>query len=254
MSFLIGLLGAVILLGVAMFLGGDPGSFVSVQALLIVLGGSFFIALASYSLKGFFIVINVVSSAIFSAPASVQNVIRQLLNLSDFARKNGFLKLQGSSIKDLPVNSFLRQGLNMVVDGLDEKEVLESLQYECRVRLQKWHLSINFLNRLADVAPSMGLIGTLVGLVQLLSSMEDPSLIGPNMAIALLTTFYGTVLAHVFFYPLASYLEKVLKQEDIIYKLYIMGIASIGKRENPRRLEMLLNSAVPLEERVKIFG
>ena len=99
----------------------------------------------------------------------------------------------------------------------------------------------------------MGLIGTLIGLVQMLGNLKDPSTIGPAMAVALLTTFYGAVLANMVFLPLASKLERNSVEEMLIYNLYTMGATSIGRQENPRRLEMLLNSVLPPAKRVQYF-
>jgi len=98
------------------------------------------------------------------------------------------------------------------------------------------------------------LIGTLIGLVQMLSNLQDPATIGPAMAVALLTTFYGAVLANMVFMPLASKLERNSAEEMLVYNLYTMGATSIGKQENPRRLEMLLNSVLPPAKRIKYFN
>ncbi len=100
----------------------------------------------------------------------------------------------------------------------------------------------------------MGLIGTLVGLIQMLGNLEDPSPIGPAMAVALLTTFYGAILANMVFTPLASKLERNSSEETLINRLYVMAPASIGRQENPRRLEMLLNTILPLGNRVEYFN
>ena len=113
--------------------------------------------------------------------------------------------------------------------------------------------STGVLRKAAEFAPAMGLIGTLIGLVQMLGNLQDPSTIGPAMAVALLTTFYGAVLANMVFMPLASKLERNSAEEMLIYNLYTMGATSIGRQENPRRLEMLLNSVLPPAKRVKYF-
>ena len=100
----------------------------------------------------------------------------------------------------------------------------------------------------------MGLIGTLVGLIQMLGNLEDPSTIGPAMAVALLTTFYGAILANMVFTPLASKLERNASEDTLINHLYVMASASIGRQENPRRLEMLLNTILPPGHRVEYFN
>ena len=99
----------------------------------------------------------------------------------------------------------------------------------------------------------MGLIGTLVGLVQMLANLSDPENIGPNMAVALLTTFYGAILSTVVFGPMAAKLERNSGRETLIRLLVLMGMSSIARQENPRRLEMLLNSELPPEHRIRYF-
>ena len=106
---------------------------------------------------------------------------------------------------------------------------------------------------MGEFSPAMGLIGTLIGLVQMLGNLGDPSTIGPAMAVALLTTFYGAVLANMVFLPLASKLERNSKEEALVSNIYLMGAASIGRQENPRRLEMLINSLLPPSQRVRYF-
>ena len=127
------------------------------------------------------------------------------------------------------------------------------MQREFQALNKRIECTIRILRKAAEISPAMGLIGTLVGLVQMLGNLEDPNTIGPSMAIALLTTFYGVILANMVFTPLASKLERNSKDDMIIASLYVMSAASIGKQESPRRLEMLLNTALPPEHRVTYY-
>ena len=113
--------------------------------------------------------------------------------------------------------------------------------------------SAGVFRKAAEVSPAMGLIGTLVGLVQMLGNLEDPSTIGPAMAVALLTTFYGAILANMVFAPLASKLERNSDEEALVQNLYLLGAVSIGRRENPRHLEAMLNSLLPPSARLQQF-
>ena len=106
---------------------------------------------------------------------------------------------------------------------------------------------------MAEFSPAMGLIGTLIGLVQMLGNLQDPANIGPSMAVALLTTFYGAVLANMVFMPLAAKLERNSSEETLISTIYMMGASSVGRQENPRRLENLINSIVSPEDRIQYF-
>ena len=141
----------------------------------------------------------------------------------------------------------------MVVDGTHADAVERVLANDIQA-MQNRHLqSANVLRKAADVAPAMGLIGTLVGLVQMLTNLDDPSNIGPAMAVALLTTFYGAVLSNMVFSPLAAKLERNSDQEALLHNLYAMAAVSISKQENPRRLEMLLNTVLPPAKRLRFF-
>ncbi len=113
--------------------------------------------------------------------------------------------------------------------------------------------SVDILRRAGDVAPAMGLIGTLIGLVQMLGSLNDPRTIGPAMAIALLTTFYGAILAHMVFLPLAARADRMSEEEALSNSVYTLGVASIGRKENPRRLEVIVNALLPPEQKVNFF-
>ncbi|MEK9725145.1 MAG: MotA/TolQ/ExbB proton channel family protein [Rhodospirillaceae bacterium] len=119
--------------------------------------------------------------------------------------------------------------------------------------VQRHAKSTSVLRKMGEFAPAMGLIGTLIGLVQMLGNLDDPGTIGPSMAVALLTTFYGAVLVNMAFLPLASKLDRNSQEEALINNLYVMGAASIGNQENPRRLEMLLKSVLPPNKRVRYF-
>ncbi|MCK4938737.1 MAG: MotA/TolQ/ExbB proton channel family protein, partial [Rhodospirillaceae bacterium] len=131
------------------------------------------------------------------------------------------------------------------VEGILRKDMFSTVQRHIS--------SASILRKAAEFAPAMGLIGTLIGLVQMLGNLDDPSTIGPSMAVALLTTFYGAVLANMVFSPMAAKLERNSAEEAMVNNIYVMGASSIGRQENPRRLEMMLNSVLPPSKRVQYF-
>jgi chemotaxis protein MotA len=141
----------------------------------------------------------------------------------------------------------------MVVDGIKVEDVEDVIRRELGATLGRHRKSATVLRRAADIAPAMGLIGTLIGLVQMLGRLSDPGAIGPAMAVALLTTFYGAVLAHMILNPLASKLERNSAEESLIGQLNLVAAGSIGRQENPRRLEMLLNSLMPPAKRIRFY-
>ncbi len=156
-------------------------------------------------------------------------------------------------LPDLAKSGLLFRGVSMVVDGNPADDVEHILQRALQSTNQRHMRTVGILRRAAEISPAMGLIGTLVGLVQMLGNLENPSAIGPSMAVALLTTFYGAVLANVVFTPLAAKLERNALEELLINQLYLMATTSIARQENPRRLEMLLNTVLPPGHRVAYF-
>ncbi|NQU58592.1 MAG: MotA/TolQ/ExbB proton channel family protein [Rhodospirillales bacterium] len=247
-----GLLGGFALIAMALYMGGSPKSFIDIPSILIVIGGTFAVTSICFSIGEVFRAQTVVIHAlVYSTRDPVQAAI-QVLALAKAARKRGVLALQ-SIIPQLNNDKFLQKGLMMIVDGMPGEEVERLLQHELRATSNRHFKSASVLRKSAEVSPAMGLIGTLIGLVQMLGNLDDPKSIGPAMAVALLTTFYGAVLSNMVFAPLASKLDRNSKEEALVNTLYLMAAASIGKQENPRRLEMLVNSLLPPNRRIRYF-
>ncbi|MDJ0685611.1 MAG: MotA/TolQ/ExbB proton channel family protein [Alphaproteobacteria bacterium] len=249
-------LGIVVAIGLvltAIILGGSPGSFVDGPAMLIVFGGTFGITTACFSLRDMWAAFKDVGGAIFRSHQDGKQAAMQMLQVAQVARYRGILSIQSylPALENLPM---LVQGLNMVIDGSAGDEVERILQREVQAQTQRLSRSISILRKAAELSPAMGLIGTLVGLVQMLGNLEDPSTIGPSMAVALLTTFYGACLANLVFNPLASKIERNGAEDMIVNHLCVMACASVGRQENPRRLEMLFNTLLPPAQRVDYFG
>jgi chemotaxis protein MotA len=175
-----------------------------------------------------------------------------MIALADRARQRGSLDLQ-NVIEQLRHDRFLYKAVQLVVDGTPGDEIERMLGREVEATLQRHQRSAGILRRAGEVAPAMGLIGTLVGLVQMLGNLQDPSAIGPAMAVALLTTFYGAILANMVFLPLANKLDRNSGLEAQVKQLVSLGAASIGRQENPRRLETLLNTILAPGDRVRYF-
>lgn len=237
----------------AIFLGGTPGAFLDYRSLLIVLGGTFGVVTACYSVPDMVQTGRAVGGTVFHASRDPNQAAVQLLQLSQIARHRGVLALQDYA-PALQGQGLLSQGIGMVVDGNTGDEVERIMQREVQAYAQRQARSVSVLRKAAEIAPAMGLIGTLVGLIQMLGNLEDPSSIGPAMAVALLTTFYGAILANMVFTPLASKMERNGTEDMLINHLHVMAAASIGRQENPRRLEMLLNTILPPSQRVDYFG
>lgn len=252
LATLIGVVGGFAMIGLAMFLGGSVGNFVNLPGILIVLGGTFLVTTISFTLEEVARAQSVMLRAVLYRGERPHEAALQMLNLAEQSRRKGVLTLQ-KRFPALTQNVFLHRAIGMVVDGLPGDEVERILNGEVTGAAQRHLRSAGVLRRAGEVAPAMGLIGTLVGLVQMLGSLEDPSSIGPAMAVALLTTFYGAVLANMFFNPLAGKLERNSQFETMVNRIYAIGAVSISRRENPRRLEMMLNTILPPAQRVSYF-
>jgi len=250
---LFGLAGAASLIVLAMVLGGRPDAFFSAPAILIVIGGTFVATVMCFSFDDIVAAIGALTRTVFYRERDAQDAAYTMVELADFCRKNGALKLQGEPMQRFRDEPVLSKGLQLIVDGLPDTEILRILRRDIEADSQPDLRAAAVLRKAAEIAPAMGLIGTLIGLVQMLGRLDNPDAIGPAMAVALLTTFYGALLANLVFNPAATKLERNAQEEHLIHSLYLQGVVSIVRRENPRRLEMDLNSALPRAQKVAYF-
>jgi len=232
--------------------GGTIKSFFDLPAALIVIGGTYALTAACFSIPELLNAQKVIGKTIFYHGEDLSVAARKALELAEAARKKGLLGLQNQTGL-LKHNSFLERGVYMIVDGTPHEEVERIMLQEIGAMVDRHLRSSSILRKSAELSPAMGLIATLIGLIQMLGSLSDPSTIGAAMAVALLGTFYGATLSYMLFQPLATKLERNSKQEVLIMRMYTKTAVSIGKKENPRRLEILLNSILPPAKRVKYF-
>jgi chemotaxis protein MotA len=248
----IGLFGAIGLIVAAILLEGTWTAFINIPAILLVVFGTFAVTAVSYSVGEVFQAQPIMLRTLFRSGQTPNDAAMRMLQLAERARRRGILQLQ-SELYGLRPEPFLHRSMSMLVDGIAVEEIERNLTFETHAMMQRHVRSTGILRRAAEVAPAMGLIGTLVGLVNMLGSLNNPESIGPAMAVALLTTLYGALLANVVFLPLASKLERNSATELLINQIYILGSLSIGRQENPRRLELVLNTILPATQRVKYF-
>ncbi len=244
---LIGLVGAIVLIASAVILGVSPDVFVNGPSLLIVIGGSALVVLAKFSFSQFLGAFGAAARAFKFKLPETQAAIEELVEVAQIARKEGVLGLEGRDV-DSP---FLAQGIQMLVDGQDGDTIQQLLSKERLMTLDHNRSGAKVFTALADVGPAMGMIGTLIGLVQMLSNMEDPKSIGPAMAVALLTTLYGAMLATMIASPIADKLSLRMTEEARMQSLYIDALKAIQAGTNPRVIEQLLSSYLPPKERNK---
>ncbi|WP_416897913.1 MAG: motility protein A [Minwuia sp.] len=250
---LIGLIAGFGLLIAAILLGDGAGNFVSLPSVLIVLGGTLAVTLVSFNLGDVFRAIPVTFGVAFRRPRDASQAAMIAVKLADEARKQGSLGLPRTltGVRDEP---FLRKALELVADGTPTGEIERILENDMASISTREKGVAQMLRRAAEVAPAMGLIGTLVGLVQMLNRLDSPAEIGPAMALALLTTLYGAVLANMVLNPLATKIERHASDEATLNRLYAAAACSISRKENPRHLETFINSLLPPLKRVRFYA
>ncbi|MCJ8320820.1 MAG: flagellar motor protein PomA [Colwellia sp.] len=238
LATILGILGAIGLLIMAMMLSGDISMFADTQSVIIVVGGSLFVVLSNYNMGQFLGIGKVIGKAFLFKIEKPEELIEKAVDMADAARKGGFLALEEAEI----TNPFMQKGVDMLVDGHDADVVRGTLQKDISLTAERHETGVGMMMALADVAPAMGMIGTLIGLVAMLSNMDDPKSIGPAMAVALLTTLYGAFLANVIAIPIASKLKLRLAEEKMNQELVLDAVLGIQDGQNPRVIEGLLKN------------
>jgi chemotaxis protein MotA len=222
----------------AITMGGNPAGFVDIPSVLITVGGTFASTAVAFSLREIRGGIGVARQAFFHKAANIPEIIKTMLRFALKARREGILALEGEveSVKD----PFIVKSLQLAIDGTSPEIMEEVLRTEVSRIGERHELGQRLFKTMASFAPAFGMIGTLIGLVQMLQSMNDPSAIGPGMAVALITTFYGAVMANLVFLPMAAKLKLRSEQEILVKDVIIAGILSIQSGDNPRVVEQKL--------------
>lgn len=228
------------LISLALAMGGSPRSFIDVTSMLIVFGGTLGATLAQYPLGTVFRIGEVIRKTMVAHGPSTSAIIDQIVDFANRARREGILALE-PLIKGLD-DAYLRKGMQLTVDGLEPGAIQSIMEAEINSTEARHETGIEMLSALATYAPALGLIGTVIGLVQMLQNMSDPSAIGPSMAVALITTFYGAVLANLVFLPMAGKLKHRSKEEIHIMEMQMEGVLGISRGENPRIIMEKLSS------------
>lgn len=252
MTALIGIFSAFGLLLAAIVIGGTPAAFVSGAGILIVVCGTLAVTAISFSGKELSEMPRTVWRVIVEPQRDPTLAALTVIRLAERTRKEGMMVLK-SLLPSMRGAPFLSNACQLILDGSTPEEADGILEREANAAANRYLRSIEVLRRAGEVAPAMGLIGTLIGLVQMLGNLDDPGAIGPAMAVALLTTLYGALLAHLVFVPLAAKAERLISDETLLNTVYAMGVSAIGRKENPRRLEMLLNTVLPPTRKVMYF-
>ena len=245
LASLIGFIGTLGMIAGAMVSAGGLGMFVDVPSLLIVVGGSFFAVMYTAPLPVFLGSFGAMGKAFKPPIKKMDELITRIVELAGIARKDGMMALEGQETPD----PFFDNGLQMLVDGADEEKLTVQLKKELKAMQGRHTQATGVAQAWVDISPAMGMIGTLVGLVAMLGNMADPKAIGPAMAVALLTTLYGAMIANTIFMPIVVKMKGYSTYESIYREMIIIGLQLISRGESGRNIQDQLVANLPPKEK-----
>ena len=250
LSTLIGIVSGMLLIIVSIMLSGNLLAFFDVASIMIVLGGTIAATLVSFPIPQVKDIIKLTQKTFANRDSNPGKIINDIITLANKARKEGLLSLEEAT--EALEDEFLKKGLMLVVDGTDPDLVRNLLETELDFIEQRHKAGQSLFESMATSAPGFGMIGTLIGLINMLGSLDDPTTIGPSMAVALITTLYGSLLANLFFSPMANKLKVKSGEEILEREIMVEGLLSIQAGENPRIIEEKLKAFLPPSMRVGI--
>jgi chemotaxis protein MotA len=231
----------------AIMMDGSITAFINPSGILVVLGGTIAATLINQKLKYVLGAFGVALNAFLDKGTTTPQLVKMIQEATKKARKDGILGLEGVKIKD----PFLARGMRLAVDGVEKDFIISTMKLELSEVKSRHQRGQQIFRFMCGTAPAMGMIGTLLGLVNMLQTLDDPSSIGPAMAVALLTTFYGAVLAFLIFGPIADKLESRTKEELLRGNLAIAGVESVLDGDNRTKTNTRVNVFLPPKERTK---
>ncbi|MBI9078272.1 MAG: MotA/TolQ/ExbB proton channel family protein [Pseudodesulfovibrio sp.] len=241
---LIGLSGALGLVVTTVFMGGNAAGFVDVPSMVVVVGGTFAVTFVMFPMGVVIGTIKVGMKTLLFKSNDPQEIVLLITSLADKARKESLIALEKVNIDD----EFLKKGVMLVVDGASEALVRSVMEIELEFMKQRHRQGQAVFKGMGNMAPAFGMIGTLIGLVNMLSNLSDPASIGPAMAVALLTTFYGAVMANCIFLPMATKLAERSAEDALFMQIMVEGVSSLQRGDHPsvvkEKLQAFLSPAM----------
>ena len=246
---LIGLVAGITTIVAAIATSSGLETFVNIPGLMIVVFGTFSVTLIKHRMNSVISAFRMAFGEAFRDRTDRPlGLILQIRDLADIVRKRGILGLEDYETR----HPFLQKSINLAVDGHPPEFVEEAMSHELQQTMQRYENAERVFRGIGDSAPALGMMGTLVGLVQMLNDMEDPSSIGPAMAIALLTTFYGVALAQVIFLPMADKLQLKMQDEERNMTLILTSMRNILEGQNPRVMQDVLSAYLSPDNRHRL--
>ncbi len=246
---LIGIVAGIIFIVIGIVLNGSIVDFYDSASIMIVLGGTIAATLINYPLPRILQITSLIKNAFYTNGDDIESGIALILGMAATARRDGLLTLEQSAddLEDL----FLKKGILLIVDGTNPELIKNMMETELVFLEDRHKQGQGVLESMGTFAPAFGMIGTLIGLINMLKNLSDPSKLGPSMAVALVTTFYGVILANLVFLPLAGKLKNKSREEVLYKEIMLEGILSIQAGENPRIIEEKLRAFIPKDNKKK---
>jgi chemotaxis protein MotA len=247
---IIGLVAGFLCIAASLLAGGDAAIFLNIPSMLIVVGGMVATTFIHFSVPQVMKFLPVVKKTLLFKLPTQKEVIQKLVNYAAINRRDGSLALE----KQIPHagDPFLVKGIKMIVDGVDQEQIEKLLNLEIDNLSERHAVGRKILEFMGAAAPAFGMIGTLIGLVQMLGSLEDPSSIGLGMATALITTFYGAVLANLFFIPMSGKLGMRSQTESLLRAMIIEGVVAIAAGEAPTTVKERMQTFISGGQRFNV--
>lgn len=246
----IGLIAGIVMVLVTIVSGGHVAGFFSLPSIILVLGGTIAATLINFRMRDVVTVLAIVRKVFEEEEPAPERLIEKIVGISRVARREGILALE-SQLNTLG-DHFLERGVQLAVDGVAPETMKDILTTDIQVMQERHALGQSVITAMAAFAPAFGMIGTLIGLVQMLATLDDPSHIGRGMAVALLTTLYGALLANLVLLPILGKLKVRTALEVLHRELIIEGILSVQSGEHPHILEQRLKAFLPPEARLRV--
>ena len=247
LGILFGFLGTWVLVAWALLASGDVTMFADLPSMILVVGSSFTVAFYATPSRYLKHVGAILKRAFLFHSEPVEKLIQDMVHYAEIARRDGILSLENST-KDI-TDEFVVHGIQMAVDGTDPELIEQIMTNELDNLVERHNVGKSIFDSVGKYAPAFGMIGTLVGLVIMLQNMNDPAKIGPGMAVALLTTLYGALIANGVALPLADRLARRSAEEVIARTIIIKGVMAIQSGDNPRIVEQKLRTFLPPSDR-----
>lgn len=235
-----GLVGGIAVIAFTILISGDLAGYVDIPSIICTFGGTVCMTVMAFPVKKLKEGFSSLRHVFFYTEMDSESVIKSIIDLANVARKEGLLALEEAAqqLKD----DFLQKGVLLIVDGTDPELVRNILETELAFIEDRHKSNQGVFEYMASIGPGFGMLGTLIGLINMLANLSDPSTVGPNMAVAIVTTFYGSIIQNVFCNPVINKLKLRSSQESLMKEVMLEGMLSIQAGENPRIIEEKLKA------------